>query len=392
MASGLGYSQGGDAQAIQRVASAYYGSYANMFEAHGWPERGNKIMPSVQTRVVETYGTVRAFEIAHQRGDLMFPMEAIYRKTPNVWLTSFYGFRPHEWGFLGFADEGRRQSFIKDTEPGVLVVIYGAEKAAKEDRGLIIGIQQCSHEIGNAQQFMAPDAWKAKEADPARTGKWNFGVKATKAWRVTSETRMPVSVFAPKATSTGAWQHIGARGVRLSPAEALNILKLGLEEVPVYGGNSIIESIPGTSRSLLAPSKAGPVSQEAFITKESEGPKHLYLLILNGNADAFLGEETAGRIVVKAGFSGNPQNRCDDHNRALPRCAFRWSVLHSGPHSGYEAYPSSSHAKAGEKAMHEILCRSPAGRSLGGEFFLAEPKLVKEAWDAGNSAAKKFTK
>lgn len=382
------YSQGGDAQAIKRVAESYYGGYGNMFEAHRWPERSTKIMPAVQSRVVEAYGSVRAFEQAHERGALMFPMEAIKADPPNVWLTSFYGFRPEEWGLLGFTDEARRRGFLQGSQPGVLVVIYGAGQASRDDLGKIIGIQQCSHQTGHTRLFMSPAEWAAKERDPERKDKWNFAVKATRAWRVTPESRMSVTDFAPKATASGAWQHIGARGVPLSRQEALNVLKLDLQEVDVYGENTILGSAPGTAKEILAPSKAGPVSQNSYVTREAEGPKHLYILRLVGDADAFLGEASNGQVIIKAGFSRSPQTRRDDHNRALPRCAYHWEVLWSGNTSGYDPYPTSDHAKAGEQAMQRVLCTLPRGRSLGGEFFLADPTLIEEAWHTGNLTAK----
>jgi hypothetical protein len=387
------YAPGGDAQAIQRVANDYYGGYANLFEAHGWPERGAKIMPAVQRHVVNTYGSVRAFEESHPRSPLMFPMAAIQSDPPNVWLTSFYGFDPGEWGFLGFSDEGRRRGFIEGSAPGVLVVIYAAGRASKDELGRVIGIQQCSHQLGRAKQFMSPTAWAAKEADPTRAGKWDYAVKATRAWRVTPETRMEIRAFAPDATATGAWQDIGARGVRLSRREALNILKLDLKEIAVYGENPILESSVGKAKAVFAPSRAGPVSQTPFVTKESEGPKHLYVLTLEGDTDAFLGAPAGGARIVKAGFSRSPETRCRDFNCALPReCAFRWTVFRSGPLSGFDAHPSSDHAKAGEKAMQMVLGRKPAGRSLGGEFFLATSDLIEEAWNAGNLAAKEHMK
>lgn len=57
------FAQGGDAVAISRVAKEHFGgTYKAMFEHHGWPERGSDMMRKVQTRVVETYGSVRAFE------------------------------------------------------------------------------------------------------------------------------------------------------------------------------------------------------------------------------------------------------------------------------------------------------------------------------------------
>ncbi|MCC6686730.1 MAG: hypothetical protein IT205_07055 [Fimbriimonadaceae bacterium] len=386
-----GFVQGGDAKAIKRIAEAYYGSYRNMFEAHDWPERSTKILPAVQSRVVETYGSVQSFEQAHERGPLMFPMEAIKAEPPNVWLTSFYGFRPEEWGLLGFTDEGRRRSFLQGSRPGVLVVVYGAGEAKKGELGNIIGVQQCSHQIGHTRDFMAPAAWESKARDPERRDKWNYAVKATRAWRVTPETRMDVRTFAPQATASEAWQHIGSRGVRLNREEALNILKLHLQEVDVYGENEVLSAAPGTAKEILAPSKAGPVSKSPHVTRESEGPKHLYILKLFGDTDAFLGEASNGHTIIKAGFSRSPQTRCDDHNKALPRCAYRWEILWCGHTSGYDSHPTSDHAKAGERAMQRTLCTQPRGRSLGGEFFLADPALIDEAWREGNSVAKEHT-
>lgn len=56
------YAPGGDAKVIAEIARVHFGGYPEMFEFHGWPERGQDMMRKVQTRVAETYGTIRAFE------------------------------------------------------------------------------------------------------------------------------------------------------------------------------------------------------------------------------------------------------------------------------------------------------------------------------------------
>lgn len=56
------YIPGGDAKAIAEIATKKFGGFSAMFEYHGWPERGPDMMRKVQTRVVEAYGSVRAFE------------------------------------------------------------------------------------------------------------------------------------------------------------------------------------------------------------------------------------------------------------------------------------------------------------------------------------------
>ena len=66
MRDNQGYPPGGDAKAIADIANAQYGSYEKMFEVHGWPERGSDMMRKVQTRVKETYGSVKAFEERHR--------------------------------------------------------------------------------------------------------------------------------------------------------------------------------------------------------------------------------------------------------------------------------------------------------------------------------------
>lgn len=38
----------------------------------------------------------------------------------EVWLTSFWGFDPSQWGCIGFADESKRNRFLNQSEPGTL--------------------------------------------------------------------------------------------------------------------------------------------------------------------------------------------------------------------------------------------------------------------------------
>ncbi len=60
------YTPGGDAKVIAEIARRKFGGFTPMFEHHGWPERGSNMMRKVQTRVVESYGSVIAFEDRHR--------------------------------------------------------------------------------------------------------------------------------------------------------------------------------------------------------------------------------------------------------------------------------------------------------------------------------------
>lgn len=287
---------------------------------------------------------------------------------------------------MGFTQPGLRDRFIRESRRGALVVIYGATGCDDpRDQGVILGVQQQSHEIGNAQNFMNPEAWATKTADPEQVGRWNFAIKAHRAWRATDESRMPVEVFAPETYTHIRAQAIGAQCMRLTPSDAQNLLKLDLFEVPVFGGIPVNQFREGTASEVLSPSRPGPVSQSPFETRESEGPKHLYVLELEGNAGHFLGSPIEDEVIVKVGFSKSPSTRCADHNRTLPMGAFRWRVLHSTYEEGRNPFDCSDRAKAGEQAMKDALLGY--GKSLGGEFFRASAEHVEAAYKRGIRAA-----
>lgn len=57
---------GWDAKAIARISKEKYGSMEAMFKHHGWPQRGTKMMPSVQRNVAEAYGSIESFVKHHE--------------------------------------------------------------------------------------------------------------------------------------------------------------------------------------------------------------------------------------------------------------------------------------------------------------------------------------
>jgi len=319
---------------------------------------------------------------------MMDPLEATGRDPPNVWLTSFYGFDPGNWGYLGFSTSGQRNGFINRSDPGVLVVVYGTGRAAPDELGRVIGVLQCSHRVNNAKAFMSPIAWAEKERSSETKGKWDLGVKAMRAWRVAPESRPLVAEFANETYTPGRGQAIGSQGMPLTAFEARKLLDLDLQEVSVFGETPVLEAAFGPGSEVLIPSRPGPVSQAPFTVREAEGPKSLYILMLEGDTAAFLGRNVGARRIVKVGMSKTPQGRCDDHNRALPRCAFSWRLLRSNQMDGEELFPNSRSAIAGETEMKLLLVNS--GDSLGGEFFLADDETISAAWAAGMKKASEW--
>lgn len=385
--------QGWDAQAISTVVAQHYdGRLADLFEAHRWPERGAAMLPAQGQRIVSVYGTVEAFVRAHANGrsgnPVLNPLAALEGPEPRVLLTAYWGFTPEDWPCLTFTDKGRLRSIAAETQPGFLCVVYGnkSRQVDQEQRGRLLGLFQLSHQVGLTDQFLAPAALQRKRTLQPREYAWNHAFRALRAWSVAPDSAPLVSDFANETYTPDRGTPISRFGVWLTPAEARKILDLDLVPRALFGTDLTSDVVIQAGRDALKPSRPGPVSQSGFMVREAEGPKHLYILQLDGNADHFLGEPADGRKIIKVGFSKSPAVRRDDHNRTLPRGAFAWRVLRSTLEEGIEPYPSSAHAKAGEQEMIRRLTESAT--SLGGEFFLADDTEIEAAWEVGKDVAR----
>ncbi len=110
---------GWDKQAINQIARDLYDGLDGMFEAHGWTTDGRVISQIAPTKVVQTYGSVDSFVRAHEGGvagnAMLDPKAAILSDPPDVWIKSFYGFSPEDWGFLGYSDPWKVDRFLKES-------------------------------------------------------------------------------------------------------------------------------------------------------------------------------------------------------------------------------------------------------------------------------------
>lgn len=385
---------GWDKQAINQIARDEYGGLSQMFEDHGWTTNGRVISQIAPTKVVQAYGSVDSFVKAHTDGRAFNPMidvgAAFKSDPPQVFIKSFHGFTPENWGFLGFTETFARDKFVRESKPGALLIVAGTSKAPDPSERLrVLGMQQQTHIHGTKWEFLAPEWHDEERNDSYRAGRWIHGLKAIRAWKIPQEYRPFVSDIFPHTHNGGKnGTAIGAYGMQLTFQEVQRFLGLPLFETDIYGGPSVEVLMPGPAAIVLKPSKPGPVSQSGYMVREAEGPKHLYMLRLDGDADTFLGYSAAGRSIVKVGFSVSPQTRRDAHNRALPACAFQWHIQNSTYAEKRQPFPTSNHALAGEKAMKELLDRD--GKSLGGEFFLADRNSIDRAWKAAIHAAENW--
>jgi hypothetical protein len=98
--------------------------------------------------------------------------------------------------------------------------------------------------------------------------------------------------------------------------------------------------------------------------------------------------DVSGQKVIKVGFSKSPEMRCGQFNKSLPSCKLGWRVHRSTFADGLLPYPSSKHARVGEDMMKVYLDQN--AKSLGGEFFLADPEQISTVWEKSILAAKEI--
>jgi len=250
-------------------------------------------------------------------------------------------------------------------------------------------VMEVSHEIGHAQQFISGDQWAKKEADPDSRGKWLYALRATRAWRIAPEDWREVHDLFPAAYASADPQFIGAAGVPLGREEAEKLLQLDVYEVPIYGQDRPVDTTITTLETALTPSRAIPPADSGYWVGETDGPKHLYILKLEGDIAAYLGRRPSAvedKAIIKVGFSKSPLSRREQIQGAYPAGSFRWTVFRPQDTSAPAPYANARIAIAGEDAMKARLVQDGA-ESLGGEFFLADDWLVHQTWTAGRLAS-----
>lgn len=384
------YSPGGDAKVISDIAQRVFGDFAAMFAYHQWPERGQDMMRKVQTRVVETYGSVRGFEahfeaVARGRADTI----EIWTDATSVLFTSFWGWSPESWGTVGWSgDRGftRRANLMKELSDPFICVCYVTSNRTEIDpdlKGMIGGFYLISHEMGDRDDFIHPIH---HELEPT---KWRHSLRAIRAFSYLPEYRpRAVDVF-PELSRTA--RHVSAMGeIITDPAKVDALRSIPWVEVPVYKkGASSDDALPSplASQGMVPP---GPASNGGYIVPDGTQhlPRELYILRLTGDTAAFLGRFIEGASIIKIGLSVSPDLRRKSLQKAMPRGTFRWQLVRTTRMDGDTPYSGFDAAVTGEDAMKRHLARH--AEWLGGEFYLASDADIDAAWDIGRSAASGF--
>ena len=133
--------------------------------------------------------------------------------------------------------------------------------------------------------------------------------------------------------------------------------------------------------------KAGPHNSGGYVVAESTNHAawQLYVLQMQGDTNAYLGDDANGCSIYKIGLSVSPDMRRQAFEKAMPRGAFRWKVHNSTKKATLKCFTSFAAAVNGEDAMKKYL--ASCANWLGGEFYLASEDQINEAWQLGHAVA-----
>ncbi|MER9917914.1 MULTISPECIES: GIY-YIG nuclease family protein [unclassified Mesorhizobium] len=291
----------------------------------------------------------------------------------QVWLRAFYGFSPEEAGYLGFTYEPQRETMLERMRDGDLVLIYGAVDHLTDTslKRQALGFLEVTGERCSDRERSAPPAIDWKE-EHGFLDRWTFGVKVRRAWRVRNRVR--VNTIAPEAYANENRFERTTRAILLTPEERERALSHPVFQVNVYGEPSISEAelAKGVMGELLKPSRGFPPSLGTRTATHEDGENNLYLMMLEGGAEALLGRTGShvGKALVKVGRSNDPKRRLKEVNGGFPENGTcRWKLVNS------QAFPDVSTAHRHEDELKDLF--KVRFSSQGGEFFTADKREIE---------------
>ena len=306
----------------------------------------------------------------------------------SVFLTSFYGWTPGTWGKIGWSGDAgatRRANMMRQLTDPFIAVCYVTSNKSWIDRGLkgmIAGFYLVSHDEGDRDEFTHP----IHHAE--RPGQWRHSLRAIRAFSYLPEYRINIREFdssvLARARSVSRYGEVVTDLVRIE-----RLRTIPWREVPVYDPRTGSDEADNWERpaGMVRPGPpnvkgSGPTAGTAHL------PRELYILRLDGSTGTYLGRPETSERIYKVGMSVSPDARRQTLQGHMPRGAFRWVVDRTTRGDGDAPYPNYAAAVAGETAMKRYL--ADAAEWLDGEFYLAEPSIVQEAWNAGREAAAGF--
>lgn len=359
------------------------------------PQNAGKGLPhgsAVEERVWEEFGkdsAALAQASAAIRTSFVAPTPQAYgvpampSEKPRIWVTGMWGYSPEVHGYVGFTNPGPRDRYIRECQPGDLMMIIGQNGATADPRdvGRLLGLVELEPRPVEETECMSAEAYaeKVRVFGPDR---WRHAMPVLKAWKITREI-----VASQIATTTCAARNaraIGASCLLLTDEEVNRIFDLPAVPWRVWGQPdwaSEAETFP--ERRVKTAVSRGPKPSFGEITQtRKDGETWLYAMRLKGQVPkVWSGRALHGAAVIKVGRSNDVKRRCEEMNCGFPPgLDLRWVV------EATQLFATGDEAHDAEQRLLTML--GSKDMAIGDEFAVVPEKQLHSllAWVADNSA------
>lgn len=281
----------------------------------------------------------------------------------KIFGTRFWGFSPDTQPFVGFTHPGSRDSLIRRSAPGDLVVVLGTTttRTSEPDRGKLLGLIEFEQAAADVEELW-PEGVSIPDnlLDENRRFRWPHAVPAIRAWRFEPAEHIK-QVIGRQLTSAAI------TGIdELSADEAAKVLALPRVEIDL--GDTRVRRrttrLNATRSTKLDADREGqpgpPPSEWSALVARQDGPTATYLMQF-GESD-----------VWKVGISQNPVERCKALNFSVPDELLKqqWRIVMTQPWpNGAAAYD-----------MEQSLLLHLAARCTKNERVRCSAGEVQKVW------------
>lgn len=296
--------------------------------------------------------------------------------TPQrIFARTLWGFDPEREAYIGFTEEWRRAELLSNSEPGDLVLIYGAtnENTHPDQVGMVLGFLELTHEVSSARECSDPAKYQER-IENGQGNRWTHAIRISRAWRC--QQKIPARDVSRELFDNKHQFQRRSGAYQLNDQDAQRAASIRVKEVPVWGSKADINE-PASNFplvDLLKPSRGvSPGANETLAHKRDFNAKHhVYLAQLRGDVSAVM--EGPPAAIFKVGLTNNLMRRENELNAGFPMPhVMGWGMLQ------HLDVPNREAAEEAEQALKDFFVAERL-RSLGKEFFAGRPEAVKAAF------------
>lgn len=255
-------------------------------------------------------------------GYLMSPL-------PRIWVTGMWGFTPETHGYIGFTKEGARTHYIRESEPGDLMMIVGqrSEYTEKRDVGRVLGLVELDPTPVLDTDKMSQESYREKVARGWKD-RWTHAMPIIRAWRIGREVK--AKHIAPVTCAANNARAIGGNALLLRPEEVAKTLSLPSRKVSIYGREDWVADgadDPEVIAQIAVSHGPSPAlgSRSQVLT---DGENYVYVMELQGPIASIFHKRALYQMkVIKVGRTNDTEQRERELNFGFPPgCDVMWKV------------------------------------------------------------------